>query len=303
MSRSKLHGMLRDRAYVGEVKYRGQWYPGTHPPIVDRDTFERVQVLLGEKTYHTHESVFGGGMVQCGCCGRPVVAEVKQKPTRSGVREYRYYRCARYNQGDHPRVRVAEGALEGQILGLFGSMRIEDKKVRDWFIKVLRAKRKSREDDSRQEQGHARLELERIKRQKDRLLNLRLLDEIDAETFAGKKAELQIQQSRLQAKLEGKGRQKAAKAGLAEKAFELSQTLTDKWVTADTAKKRLLLEIVCLNFSLDDVSLVPIWRKPFDILAEGPFVQSSRGDWTRLEPLEWEVVDWPCHLECAVMGM
>jgi hypothetical protein len=33
-----------------------------------------------------------------------------------------------------------------------------------------------------------------------------------------------------------------------------------------------------LNFSLDDVSLVPIWRKPFDILAKGLFVQSSRGE-------------------------
>ena len=57
---------------------------------------------------------------------------------------------------------------------------------------------------------------------------------------------------------------------IATKAFELSQSLMDKWVTADYAAKRRILEIVCLNFSLNDVSLVSIWRKPFDILSERP---------------------------------
>ena len=50
-------------------------------------------------------------------------------------------------------------------------------------------------------------------------------------------------------------------------------------VTVDYAAKRRILEIVCLNFRLDDVTLVPEIRKPFDILAEGPSVQLSRGDW------------------------
>jgi hypothetical protein len=66
---------------------------------------------------------------------------------------------------------------------------------------------------------------------------------------------------------------------VAVKAFELSQTLKDKWLTADTRAKRQLLEIVCLNFLLDDVTLVPTMRKPFDILAEERFVPSSRGNW------------------------
>ncbi len=34
-----------------------------------------------------------------------------------------------------------------------------------------------------------------------------------------------------------------------------------------------------LNFRLDDVTLIPTMRKPFDVLAEGLVSQSSRGDW------------------------
>jgi len=67
-------------------------------------------------------------------------------------------------------------------------------------------------------------------------------------------------------------------ADLAEKVFELSQSLTEKWLTFDARAKRQLLEIVCLNFRLDDVSLVPQIRKPFDVLAEGLVLTNSRGD-------------------------
>jgi site-specific DNA recombinase len=38
--RSKIHNVLRDRAYIGEVKYRGQWHPGKQQPLVDRVIWE-----------------------------------------------------------------------------------------------------------------------------------------------------------------------------------------------------------------------------------------------------------------------
>jgi site-specific DNA recombinase len=67
-------------------------------------------------------------------------------------------------------------------------------------------------------------------------------------------------------------------AKLAAKVFELSRALEQKWVGAEYPEKRQMLDLVCLNFSLDDVSLVAEMRKPFNMLAEGPLVLSSRGD-------------------------
>ena len=65
---------------------------------------------------------------------------------------------------------------------------------------------------------------------------------------------------------------------LAVKAFELSQSLEQRWVKADARTKRQLLQIVCLNYSLDGATLVPTIRKPFDILVEGPISKNNRGD-------------------------
>ena len=51
------------------------------------------------------------------------------------------------------------------------------------------------------------------------------------------------------------------------------------WLRASSAaEKRRLLQILCLNFTLVDATLVPTMRKPFDILAQGQSVPLSRGD-------------------------
>ncbi len=67
-------------------------------------------------------------------------------------------------------------------------------------------------------------------------------------------------------------------ADLAIKVFELSQTLKDKWLTANYPEKRQILEILCLNYRLDDVTLCVQMRKPFDVLAKGLDSEKSRGN-------------------------
>jgi site-specific DNA recombinase len=40
--------VLRNRAYLGEVFFRGTWHPAPHPPLVDAEVFERAQRVLTE---------------------------------------------------------------------------------------------------------------------------------------------------------------------------------------------------------------------------------------------------------------
>jgi site-specific DNA recombinase len=42
--------MLKIRMYVGEVAYRGEVHKGQHPPIIDREVFDRVQAMLAERS-------------------------------------------------------------------------------------------------------------------------------------------------------------------------------------------------------------------------------------------------------------
>ena len=107
---------------------------------------------------------------------------------------------------------------------------------------------------------------------------MRLAEEIDESTFAAKQTELRDRLSNMKLQLDVLDRSHDEYADLASRIFELSQSLTDKWLTADVMEKRQILDIVFLNCVLDDVTLVPTIRKPFDVLAEGLISKNSRGD-------------------------
>ena len=246
---------------------------------MDKATWRRVQALLGSKTYRSHQMTYAGQLVTCGHCGRPITGEAKTKRTRKGEQEYVYYRCVRYNAEGHPRVRVREEDLDAQVLALFDRIRIEDEKVREWFLLVLRERAKDTQRVDRESRRQLEQEMAKVRVVLDRLVNLRLLEEIGAETFAAKKAELEERLDDLKLQAEVADRGHAENAETAVKAFELSQSLREKWVTADWTAKRHILEIICLNFRLDGVTLVPTIRKPFDVLTEGLVTSYGRGDW------------------------
>jgi len=247
--------------------------------LVDRVTWEKVQVLLGDSVYRSHSLVYGGEMIACGHCGHPITGEVKVKKAKAGPKEYVYYRCTKYNSAGHPRVRLTEAQLDKQMLALFEKIRIDDDECRDWVHRVLRERAGDVQRESKSRTTELNRQITQIVQQQDRLLNLRLMEEISSVTFASKITFLRDREAKLRLEVEACSRGRAENADIAVKAFELSQNLATKWLKADTAAKRQIIEIVCLNCQLVDVTLVPTIRKPFDVLAEGLISKSSRGDW------------------------
>lgn len=276
--RSKLYTILTDRAYIGEIKFRGQWYQGTHEPLVDQKLWQRVQILLGQKVYKSHQMTYASDLIECSHCGSPITGERKFKMTKSGEREYVYYRCTQYHKGDHPRTRLTEKQLDSQMLAIFDTLRVEDAEFRDLFREQLRQATNWDQRSSAQKAKQLQDELIAVRDQQDRLLNLRMLEEIDADTFASKNRDLRDRTAELQLEIESSDRGRNETIDIAVKAFELSQSLREKWVTADYAAKRRILEIICLNCSLVDATLCVAMRKPFDLLAKGLISKDSRDD-------------------------
>ncbi len=274
-TRSKLHHILTSRVYLGEVPYQGQWYPGVHEPLVTINLFDHVQALLGGRTYNHHELTYAGELITCGHCGHVITGEriIKKKTGR----EYVYYRCSKYLAEGHPRHRLTEADLDEQVLMLFARMR-QPEDVREWFATTIRLIVRQSQESDRLRTDDLQRQLTRIATQRDRLLNLRLNEEIEQETFAMKDQELRDRQSRLELQRDAHGRDHDEKADEALTLFELSQNLHGKWLTADYTAKRRILDFICLNFRLDGASLVPTMRKPFDVLVEGLELAKSRGD-------------------------
>ena len=115
----------------------------------------------------------------------------------------------------------------------------------------------------------------------DRLLNAYLGGSIDEATFKGKGEDLNGQVATIDESLATVENVGAACAETALQVFDWSQQAAELWRGSNSAVRREILDTVCLNRTVSDVSLVTEKRKPFDVLAKRPDFKNSRGDTIR----------------------
>ncbi len=86
--------ILKNRVYLGEVGWRGEWFPGEHEPLVDPDVFGKAEVLLQERGEDAAKRVALSsdylltGLVVCSCGARFIGTAATGRS-----RSYRYYTC------------------------------------------------------------------------------------------------------------------------------------------------------------------------------------------------------------------
>lgn len=116
---------------------------------------------------------------------------------------------------------------------MFDRIRIEDDQQRDWFRRALQASTRQGQQDQEKQIAELSRRLSVLRNQQDRLLNLRLLDEIEDETYGRKNVELLDQIAETKLLLDKQERSKAEQGEVALKVFELSRTLRTQWLSAD----------------------------------------------------------------------
>jgi site-specific DNA recombinase len=120
-SRGSLAAFLRNRFYIGEVRYKGEVFPGEQPAILDRTVFEAVQAKLDQqRTNHarvrqqSHSLLTGRIFDDRGNRMTPTYA------VKNGIR-YRYYISAPLLQSQSDKAaklnRVPAAEIERLIIG------------------------------------------------------------------------------------------------------------------------------------------------------------------------------------------
>ncbi len=269
--KSTLHKIIHDRAYIGEIRYHGQWLPGCIEPIVDRKTFLRAQEKVSRRKYTRHELIYSHRLIRCVHCDRFITGDRKEKSLGDGSKAtYVYYRCAGIATPGHPRVRLREEALDRQVKALFDSFRVKDDEVRAWFVDVLLSHTREMQAGVANRRAAIAKELTRVSSEKDKLLRLHLAGEVEGESYGRIKVELRDREAILQVQLEQCAEDQSAQADSVVKVFELTQDLAGRWDAGGVAEKRQILDFLSSNWLLEGETLVPELRLAFLTLQEAP---------------------------------
>lgn len=99
-TRPRLHLLLTNVIYKGQVRHRGDNFPGEHEAIVDRETWEKVHAQLkanapgSTRHLRNKHGALLKGTVRCATCNVGMVHTYTQKDARL----YRYYVCVKAHQ-------------------------------------------------------------------------------------------------------------------------------------------------------------------------------------------------------------
>src|SRR3989344_8476412 len=137
LANASIHRMLRNQAYLGLVKHKGEYFEGSFTPLLDRATFEAVQTVLlrcgkPRKSKVHHDFPFTG-LMTCSECSSSITA---QWVTNLRGKKYRYYRCTKKKGNGCSQKYIQEKDLVAQIRARLQSVALPDEWTDLMMIKV-----------------------------------------------------------------------------------------------------------------------------------------------------------------------
>ncbi len=132
-TKQSVRDTLRNKIYLGIIKFKGEEFKGIHDPIIDESTFGRVQSIMAESaknpraTSITESPLTLLGITQCGHCESLLSSSSTFKKEQN--RRYYYYKCSKaaHHTKEHcPAKDLPAAELEELVLSVAKGLVIDE---------------------------------------------------------------------------------------------------------------------------------------------------------------------------------
>jgi DNA invertase Pin-like site-specific DNA recombinase len=292
-TKSNIYLLFSRPFYYGEFEYpvgSGNWYQGSHKPMITRAEYDRIQVLLGRKSSprQKEHTIAYRGPILCGGCGAMITAEDKVKYQKNGnVHHYTYYHCTKKKDPNCKQPAIEEKELEKQIAAELSMIEIPTD-FKDWALARLREMNSKEASDRDRTYGAQKHEYEACVRKIDNLIDMRSNLEITEEEFKQKKQSLLTEKARLSEFLKDTDKRVENWLEIAERGFNFAEKaaaiFAEARVNDDLGTRKDIFATLGSNLILKDKKLTIYWDNllfPIKKMAEEVHAIHDR-----LEPVE-----------------
>jgi site-specific DNA recombinase len=262
-SLSNIHHILTNPIYSGRFTFRGHAYIGKHEPLVSASMFNEVQrnLKIAGKCDYEKRSIAFQGLIKCGHCGGTVTGDIKKK-------KYIYYRCGHHKQ-KCPDKYIREEALVEQFRKAVASISMNPEQVA-WIKQALKEVNGVKEYEIEERREYIQKEIARLETRLNKLYEDKLDGIISGEFYMMKANEYNGQISELNGSWSQLSMANKDQMRLGMAILDLATHTVKAFDAMDNFDRADLLRILVSNFSLKDGNASPVWKKPFDVLAEKP---------------------------------
>lgn len=274
IAKNVIASMLRNHFYYGFIynKKNKRLYPHKYERLISREIFERCQSVIEERsaknnrvksvmTMKTGKEFLFKGLVRCGTTGRVVTCDRKDK---RGI-DAGTYLIAWNPESNTKKVWVNENVILDKVKEIFKSMTIPTETI-EKVIKTVNDKCNEEINFSKNQITQLNRQLGQIKTRSDRLIDMKLDDQIDAATFERKKREIDEEMNRLKEsitlhEMTGDGFKKYV-----IDALSLSSRVYELFEKGNLSEKRELINCVFSDIILNGKNSHLALRKPFNLM-------------------------------------
>ena len=267
--------VLKDVFYIGKFTYSGVIHDGKHEPIIDIETFNRVQKMFNQSKARSHDVEFAyTGLLTCGYCGCQMTAELKKG-------KYIYYHCTGKRGGTCKKDYVREEKLDEVFLQLIDKLPNPEGGLFEEIKKAVIEMRKIKSDYEETSMEEIQKQIARLQNRLDNLYTDKLDGRITQEFWQEKHNQWHDEKDKLIEKLKAisnTSRTFDEGSNLLENFCKFART---EFLKANGKKKRAILKMLGSNFIYKDKKVSIVLTSVFNYLLNNQFVNYGAGDEAR----------------------
>ena len=268
LGKSALHKLLTNPIYCGVVRWKDAFYTGVHEPVISKSLFDEVgSRLRGGSVPQTRRSFPFRGLLECGYCGCKITASLEKK-------RYVYYHCTRSKgRCDQPFIR--QERLGSVLLPVVENVHMTKQQVQD-LMRMIRSDTEQRKAQVQKKVCQLKEEVAAIQRRRDAVYEDKLDEKISESRWLELERRWSLSADRIdrQVRLLEDDEPRPAVDEL-QATFELLERAPRLYLSQSDEERARLLNALTSNCIMRGENVDPIYRNPFDLVAEGV----RRSDW------------------------
>ena len=292
ISRSNIYRIFTDPFYCGDFEFPigSGWYHGKHEPMITKEEYDTIQILLeskGKPRPKKHSFAFTG-LIRCGECGSMITVEEKIKKQKNGnIHHYIYYHCTN-KKHECSQKYIEERKLEKQISAILEKIEIPTE-FHNWVMKQLKLENEKEIQDRNKILESQKKAYDNCVNKIDRLIEMRLNNEITEDEFISKKSELLREKLHLQELLNDTDNRISSWIEKAENIFNFAKDAKFKFEIGTPQEKRQILMALGSNLTLKNGIISLSIEKPLLLIEKAvPEIKKINNDVRTSKNIELE---------------
>lgn len=269
--RSRIAVLLQDPFYIGQMRWNDITYQAKHTSLIAKNVFEKVQNTLHGKTtpkYSKHSYLFKG-LFHCDECKGTITWEIQKGNI--------YGHCNHYKECKQT-VWVKEPNVEKQLLPVFDTLVVKNKRIQEWIRKALK-------DSAYDEMEYTETSINELSKQ-EIMLNKRLkkmyidlLDEkITQDFYDNLKSQIEGDLFDITEKLGAHNKANVKNMDMGVNIYLLSQNAGTTYQSCLLDPKRSLLKLVFDRLYLNEGTVSYELKKQFKLIQKLAQITESSKD-------------------------